>query len=283
MLLQRAGYETAFIGKWHMGNDDSRRPGFDTWVSFKGQGQYLDPEIAEGDRTAAPVRGYITDILNSRALEFVRRPRTKPFLLYLSHKAVHPNIRQLDDGALVPIDGEMFVPAERHRQLLVGATVPRRPNFGKPPLDKPALMRTIGDLPPLGPGHRHRRRDRARTPARARGGGRRRRRYPQGARGARSARQYRRDLCRRQRLFLWRARPERRAAPGLRRIGAHPDRRAVSEAHPGWEHTDAAGAQSGRRAHGARAGRRALDPPAWKADRWFRFSRSRPCRGETRS
>ena len=149
MLLQHAGYETAFIGKWHMGNDDSRRPGFDTWVSFKGQGQYLDPEIAEGDRTA-PVRGYITDILNSRALEFVRRTRTKPFLLYLSHKAVHPNIRQLDDGTLVPIDGEMFVPAERHRQLLVGATVPRRPNFGKPPLDKPALMRTIGDLPPLG-------------------------------------------------------------------------------------------------------------------------------------
>ncbi len=150
LLLQRAGYETAFIGKWHMGNDDSRRPGFDTWVSFKGQGQYLDPEISEGDRTA-PVRGYITDILNSRALEFVRRPRTKPFLLYLSHKAVHPNIRQLDDGSIVPIDGEMFVPAERHRQLLVGAKVPRRPNFGKPPLDKPALMRTIGDLPPLGP------------------------------------------------------------------------------------------------------------------------------------
>jgi N-acetylglucosamine-6-sulfatase len=150
LLLQRAGYETAFIGKWHMGNDDSRRPGFDTWVSFKGQGQYLDPEIFEGDRTA-PVRGYITDILNSRALDFVRRPRTKPFLLYLSHKAVHPNIRQLDDGSVVPIDGEMFVPAERHRQLLVGAKVPRRPNFGKPPLDKPALMRTIGDLPPLGP------------------------------------------------------------------------------------------------------------------------------------
>jgi N-acetylglucosamine-6-sulfatase len=149
MLLQRAGYETAFIGKWHMGNDDSRRPGFDTWVSFKGQGQYLDPEISEDGRTAT-VRGYITDILNARAVEFLRRPRSNPFLLYLSHKAVHPNIRQLDDGSTVPIDGEMFVPAERHRQLLIGATVPRRPNFGMPPLDKPALMRTIGDLPPLG-------------------------------------------------------------------------------------------------------------------------------------
>ncbi len=149
MLLQHAGYETAFIGKWHMGNDDSARPGFDTWVSFKGQGQYLDPEISEDGRTAT-VRGYVTDILNARAIEFLREPRSKPFLLYLSHKAVHPNIRQLDDGSTIAIDGEMFVPAERHRQLLVGATVPRRPNFGIPPLDKPALMRRIGDLPPLG-------------------------------------------------------------------------------------------------------------------------------------
>ena len=150
LLLQRAGYETAFVGKWHMGNDDSARPGFDTWVSFKGQGQYLNPEITEGDRTA-PVRGYITDILNDRALAFIRKSRSKPFLLYLSHKAVHPNIRQLDDGSVVPIDGEMFVPAERHRGLFANTKVPRRPNFGKPPLDKPALMRPIGKLPPLGP------------------------------------------------------------------------------------------------------------------------------------
>ena len=151
LLLQRAGYETAFVGKWHMGNDDSTRPGFDAWVSFKGQGEYLNPEITEGNRTAR-VNGYITDILNDRALAFVRRPRTKPFLLYLSHKAVHPNIRQLDDGSVVPIDGEMFVPAERHRGLFTNVKVPRRPNFGKPPADKPALMRKIGELPPLGPG-----------------------------------------------------------------------------------------------------------------------------------
>jgi N-acetylglucosamine-6-sulfatase len=149
-VLQRAGYDSAFIGKWHMGNDDSPRPGFDYWVSFKGQGQYLDPEITEGGRTGV-VRGYITDILNQRAVEFVRQKRSKPFVLYLAHKAVHPNIRQRDDGSVEPIGGEMFVPAERHRGLYAGARPPRRQNFGKPPLDKPALMRRIGDLPALGP------------------------------------------------------------------------------------------------------------------------------------
>jgi N-acetylglucosamine-6-sulfatase len=151
LLLQRAGYETAFVGKWHMGNDDSPRPGFDYWVSFKGQGQYVDPEIFEGGRMA-PVPGYITDILNARAVEFVRRPRQKPFVLYLAHKAVHPNIRQRDDGSVEPIGGQPFVAAERHRGLYSEVAIPRAPSYGKPPTDKPALARRIGDLPPLGPG-----------------------------------------------------------------------------------------------------------------------------------
>jgi arylsulfatase A-like enzyme len=45
--LREAGYETAFIGKWHMGLDDSRRPGYDTWISFKGQGIYIDGVVNE--------------------------------------------------------------------------------------------------------------------------------------------------------------------------------------------------------------------------------------------
>ena len=86
--LREAGYETAFIGKWHMGLEDSRRPGFDTWISFKGQGIYIDGVVNEnGNRRQ--LDGYMTDFLNEKAVEFVRKPHGKPFCLYLSHKAVH--------------------------------------------------------------------------------------------------------------------------------------------------------------------------------------------------
>ncbi len=89
--LQAAGYQTAFIGKWHMGHDDdSPRPGFDHWVSFKGQGTYFDPELnINGERQS--FKGYTTDILAEQALKWLKEGRdpNKPFLLYLSFKAVH--------------------------------------------------------------------------------------------------------------------------------------------------------------------------------------------------
>ncbi len=106
--LQKAGYATAFIGKWHMGSHtDEPRPGFDHWVSFKGQGVYLPPNPnytlnVNGRRVKQ--KGYITDELTDYAIDWLseRKPDEKPFFLYLSHKAVHSN----------------FTPAERHEGSL---------------------------------------------------------------------------------------------------------------------------------------------------------------------
>lgn len=149
LLLQQAGYSTAFIGKWHMGNDDSPRPGFDRWVSFKGQGSYINPEINEDGKDINP-RGYITDLLNQYAVEFIKRRHDKPFLVYLAHKAIHPEVMQHGDGSVNLAEAERFIPAERHRKLFVGKKIPRRPSAMLPPIGKPALERRIGDLPPLG-------------------------------------------------------------------------------------------------------------------------------------
>jgi N-acetylglucosamine-6-sulfatase len=102
--LQRAGYTTAFVGKWHMGGaHDDPRPGFDHWISFRGQGNYLPPSPrytlnVNGERV--PQKGYITDELTDYAVEWLdQQTGEKPFFLYLSHKAVHAN----------------FTPAERHQ------------------------------------------------------------------------------------------------------------------------------------------------------------------------
>jgi N-acetylglucosamine-6-sulfatase len=151
LALQRAGYRTGFFGKWHMGNDDSPRPGFDRWVGMAGQGEAIDPSFnVDGSRAAQ--RGYVTDLLTDEVLRFIGETRTQPFLVYLAHKAVHPNVVQLDDGStgVMQDQPEGFIPAPRHRGRYADRTMPRRANAFVPPADKPALARRIGELPPLG-------------------------------------------------------------------------------------------------------------------------------------
>lgn len=148
-LMHDAGYETAFLGKWHMGTDDSPRPGIDHWVGFKGQGDYVDPEL-NVDGKVGKVTGYATDILTARSVEFVRRPHDRPFVLYLSHKAVHPQLHQRPDGSLSDPTAAHFVPAPRHAKLFSDERIPRRPNaLVERVTDKPALMRNLPNLPPL--------------------------------------------------------------------------------------------------------------------------------------
>lgn len=148
-VLHDAGYETCWVGKWHMGVDDSPRPGFDDWLSVKGQGRYNDPLLNDNGR-AVQGRGYVTDLFTDRAEAFLRRKRDKPFCLYLSHKAVHPDLEQRADGSIVNALATNFVPAERHAKLYEGVTIPRRPNCDDTLDGKPALQQKVDDLPPLG-------------------------------------------------------------------------------------------------------------------------------------
>lgn len=125
MLLQKAGYETGFVGKWHMnGKTSDPRPGFDYWLSFKGQGVYTDPLLNENGREFKAT-GYMTDLLTDRAVAFLKKPHDKPFSLCVWHKAVHAD----------------FQPAERHKNLYADAKLPEPPNFNDLMADKPAWQR----------------------------------------------------------------------------------------------------------------------------------------------
>ena len=98
--LQKAGYQTAFMGKWHMGDSsDNPRAGFDKWISFHGQGIYKDP-VLNIDGRKVKRQGHISDILTEYAMDWLQNERDpdRPYFLYLSHKAVHA----------------MFKPATRH-------------------------------------------------------------------------------------------------------------------------------------------------------------------------
>lgn len=115
--LQAAGYATAYVGKWHMGEaTDDPRPGFDRWVSFRGQGSYTDPTLnVDGERVERT--GYTTDLLTDYAVEWLegREPAGEPFFMVLSHKAVHAE----------------FLPAPRHRGALDALDVPHPPSMAK--------------------------------------------------------------------------------------------------------------------------------------------------------
>lgn len=110
-LLQEAGYDTAFIGKWHQGKGDYPRKGFNHWVSFDGQGAYENPTINTDGKTEQ-VNGYMTDILSDAAMAWLRKDRSAPFCLYLPHKAIHGP----------------FTPAPRHENLYTDAQFPHPPN-----------------------------------------------------------------------------------------------------------------------------------------------------------
>lgn len=146
--LQKAGYETAFLGKWHMGNDSTPRPGFNSWTCLLGQGTSNDATM-NVDGKVVKTKGYVTDMLSERAVEYIKRPHKKPFLLFFAHKALHPETAQAADGKLSDPAASNFIPAARHRNLYSGTPIPRRPNIDDTLEGKPALRQEIPGLPPL--------------------------------------------------------------------------------------------------------------------------------------
>lgn len=108
-LLQSNGYRTGFFGKWHMGGEgDEPQPGFHDWLSFRGQGEYMDPEInRNGVRSRH--KGHTTEVLTNEAVAFIEVNKSRPFCLYLSHKSVHAP----------------FQPLPKHAGLFQGLNAPR--------------------------------------------------------------------------------------------------------------------------------------------------------------
>ncbi len=89
--LQKSGYETAYIGKYHMGEgNDDVRGGFDFFATHKGQGQYFDNEFRFNGRESRLVKGYYTTVVTEMAEDWLKkRSGQKPWSLILGHKAPH--------------------------------------------------------------------------------------------------------------------------------------------------------------------------------------------------
>lgn len=105
VALRDAGYQTAVIGKWHLGDT---RPEFDYWRILPGQGEYIDPVFIGPDGREKHA-GYVSDIMTEMALDWLKkRDPVKPFFLSVQHKAPHRN----------------WIPPARYAHWLEDVTVP---------------------------------------------------------------------------------------------------------------------------------------------------------------
>lgn len=112
-ILQRNGYQTAIVGKWHL---ISEPQGFDYWSILSGQheqGDYYDPDFTENGK-AIQEKGYTTDIITDKAIRYIEnRDKDKPFMLMVHHKAPHRN----------------WMPAERHLGMFNDKVFPEPDNL----------------------------------------------------------------------------------------------------------------------------------------------------------
>ena len=99
-LLQRAGYQTAIVGKWHL---VSLPTGFDYWNIVPEQGDYYNPDLITMANDTVREKGYLTHIITDKAIDWMehRRDATRPFALFIHHKACHrdwlPEMKYLNE------------------------------------------------------------------------------------------------------------------------------------------------------------------------------------------
>ncbi|MBI1923702.1 sulfatase [Candidatus Poribacteria bacterium] len=113
-MLQADGYQTAIIGKWHLGHGGIHDPtGFDYWNVLPGQGLYHNPELIDKDGKKV-YHGYVTDIITDLSLAWLRhRDKERPFFLMCHHKAPHR-----------PWNSD-----EKHAQMYEGFDIPQPETF----------------------------------------------------------------------------------------------------------------------------------------------------------
>jgi len=139
--LQEAGYKTAHVGKWHMGNSPAPRPGYDYWICIEGQGNTYNPTLFENNERI-PFEGYITDIFTEKAIGFIKEQDNNPFFLYIGHKAIHPEAVQRDDGSTDLSVPKEFIPAKRHDGTYKNEVYSRSPSYSpdaSPDAGKPVI------------------------------------------------------------------------------------------------------------------------------------------------